>query len=114
MNVRRGEIWLAELDPIRGSEQAGTRPVIIFQNNRINQASKTVLAIHLTTNLRRAILPTCVRIDKSEGGVARDSVALCHQLRVLDKSRLRQKLGVVDSEDLAAIESVVLYTIGAV
>jgi mRNA interferase MazF len=78
MIVKRGEIWVADLNPIRGSEQAGTRPVLIFQNNLINKYTTTILAIPLTTNLRRASLPSCVQISKGEGGLASDSVALCH------------------------------------
>ena len=88
MTVMRGEIWLADLNPTRGSEQAGTRPVLILQNNVINKYTTTILAIPLTTNLRRAALPSCVQISKGEGGLASDSVVLCHQLRVLDKTRL--------------------------
>jgi mRNA interferase MazF len=57
MMVNRGEIWLAELNPVRGSEQAGTRPVLIMQTNAINHFTTTVLAIPFTTNLRRASLP---------------------------------------------------------
>jgi mRNA interferase MazF len=93
MIIKRGEIWLADLNPIQGSEQAGTRPVIIFQNDMINAFSTTVLAIPLTTNLKRAALPSCIQVAKGEGGLASDSVILCHQLRVLDKSRLFQKIG---------------------
>ena len=114
MIIQRGEIWLAELSPTRGSEQAGTRPVIIFQNNSISRFTTTFLVIPLTTNLRRASLPTCVRLDQSEGGLAHDSVALCHQLRVLDKSRLRNRLGQISSHKLEAIERCVLFTIGIV
>lgn len=76
MTVKRGEIWLADLNPIRGSEQAGTRPVLILQNNSINRFTSTFLAIPFTTNLRRASLPTCVMIHKGEGGLSSDSVAL--------------------------------------
>jgi mRNA interferase MazF len=93
--VKRGDIWLADLNPIRGSEQAGTRPALIFQNNVISKYSKTILAIPLTTNLRRAALPSCVQLSKGEGGLTSESVALCHQLRVLDKTRLLKKLGTV-------------------
>ena len=93
MTPRRGEIWLAILDPTRGSEQAGTHPVLVFQNDLVNRFTTTVLAIPLTTNLRRASLPSCVRISKGEGGLTSDSIALCHQLRVLDKRRLQRKLG---------------------
>lgn len=112
MTVKRGEIWLADLNPTRGSEQAGTRPVLIFQNNLINKYTTTILAIPLTTNLRRASLPSCVQISKGEGGLASDSVALCHQLRVLDKTRLMRKLGAVSQKTITAIESCVKFTMG--
>jgi mRNA interferase MazF len=112
MTVKRGDVWLADLDPIRGSEQAGTRPVLIFQNNVISKYTRTVLAIPLTTNLRRAALPSCVQISKGEGGLAADSVALCHQLRVLNKMRLLKKLGSISLKTDAAIESCVRFTTG--
>ena len=114
MTIQRGEIWLAELGPTRGSEQAGTRPVIIFQNNSISRFTTTFLVIPLTTNLRRASLPTCVRLNQSEGGLAQESVALCHQLRVLDKSRLKHRLGQIGDASLQAIERCVLFTVGIV
>jgi mRNA interferase MazF len=100
MTVGRGEIWLADLNPTRGSEQAGVRPVLIFQNEMVSRFTATVLTIPLTTNIRRASLPTCTQISKGEGGLARDSVALCHQLRVLDTTRLRRKLGTVSQATL--------------
>ncbi len=68
MTMQRGEIWLAELNPTRGSEQAGTRPVLIFQNNSIGRFTNTFLAIPFTSNLRRGSLPTCVLLHKGEGG----------------------------------------------
>ena len=74
MTVRRGEVWLADLNPIRGSEQAGIRPILVFQNDTINSFTSTVLAIPFTTNLRRAALPSCVRVDADEGGLTSDSV----------------------------------------
>ena len=114
MTVRRGEIWLADLNPTRGSEQAGTRPVLIFQNNSINRFTSTVLTIPLTTNLRRASLPTSVFVAQGEGGLAKDSVALCHQLRVLDKLRLVRRLGVVSDDVMTAIESCVAFTTGMI
>lgn len=112
MTIRRGEVWLANLNPTRGSEQAGTRPVIVFQNDVINQFTTTLLTIPLTTNLRRAALPSCVRITKGEGGIASDSVALCHQFRVLDKTRLQRKLGSISQQIIDEIESCLLFTIG--
>lgn len=112
MTVMRGEAWLADLDPTRGSEQAGTRPVLVFQNNVINKYTSTVLAIPLTTNLRRGSLPSCVQISKGEGGLFSDSVALCHQLRALDKTRLVRKLGMVGPKTISSVESCVKFTTG--
>ncbi|EDN66024.1 PemK-like protein [Beggiatoa sp. PS] len=114
MTVKRGEIWLAELNPTRGSEQAGTRPVLIFQNDLLNPLTTTVLAIPMTTNLRRALLSSCLQISKGEGGLASDSVALCHQFRVLDKTRLQHKLGSVTPQTIAAIETCMLFTLGVI
>lgn len=108
----RGEIWLAELDPVRGSEQAGTRPVMVMQSDKINRFTSTVLAIPFTTNLRRATLPTCVSVAAGEGGLTSESVALCHQLRVLDKNRLVKRLGEVGDVTLEAIEKSLLFTLG--
>lgn len=114
MTTKRGEVWLANLNPTRGSEQAGTRPVIIFQNDAINQFTTTLLTIPLTTNLRRAALPSCIKVSKGEGGLKSDSVVLCHQLRVLDKTRLQRKLGSVSQQTIDEIESCVLFTMGII
>ncbi len=112
MTLQRGEIWMADLNPTRGSEQAGVRPVIIFQNNAINRFTTTVLTIPLTTNLRRASLPSCLLIPKGEGGLSQDSVALCHQARVLDKTRLQWRLGKLKPQTLATLEGRMLFTMG--
>ncbi len=66
MTIKRGEVWLADLNPIRGSEQAGIRPVLIFQNDTINAFSTTAVTIPFTTDLRRAALPSCVRVAADE------------------------------------------------
>ncbi len=112
MQAERGEIWLANLDPTKGSEQAGTRPIIIFQENTISKFTSTIITIPLTTNLRRAALPSCLLISNGQGGVNQDSVALCHQLRVLDKTRLIKKLGQLDINVIAELERTVLFTLG--
>lgn len=112
MTIRRGEIWIATLDPTQGSEQAGVRPIIIFQNDTISRYTTTVISIPLTTNLRRASLPSSVFIPNGEGGLTQDSVALCHQMRVLDKTRLRNKIGEVNPETLLQLENNVLFTLG--
>ena len=110
--LKRGEVWLANLNPTQGSEQAGTRPVIIFQNDLVSQFSTITITIPLTTNLRRAALPICLLIQQGNGGLNQDSVALCFQLRVLDKTRLSKKLGQLRAETLTQLEEVVLLTLG--
>ncbi len=112
MKVSRGELWWADLNPVRGSEQAGRRPVLVFQNDQINRFTTTVLAIPLTTNLRRASLPSCVEIPKKGTGLAEDSVAVCHQLRALDKRRLKERIGAVDESALAAVDQCLAFTLG--
>lgn len=110
--LKRGEVWLADLNPTQGSEQAGIRPVIIFQNDIVSQFSTTTIAIPLTTNQRRASLPICLLIEQGDGGLAQDSVALCFQMRVLDKIRLIRKLGQLNPETLVQLEDVVRLTLG--
>lgn len=112
MKIERGEIWLANLDPTQGSEQSGTRPIIIFQDNTLSKFTTTIITIPLTTNLRRATLPTCLIIPKGQGGLNQDSVALCHQIRVLDKTRLIKKLGQLELEIISSLENIVLFTLG--
>jgi mRNA interferase MazF len=110
--LKRGEVWLANLNPSQGSEQAGVRPVIIFQNDIVSQFSTTIITIPLTTNLRRASLPICLLIEQKEGGLAQDSVALCFQMRVLDKTRLIRRLGQLHPKTITQLETVVLLTLG--
>ena len=112
MKIERGDIYTANLSPIKGSEQGGIRPVIIFQENTISQFTKTIITIPLTTNLKRSSLPSCLLIPQNEGGLNQDSVALCHQLRVLDKTRLGRKIGTLSPQIINQIESIVLFTLG--
>jgi mRNA interferase MazF len=112
MNYGRGDICIADLNPVRGSEQSGIRPVIVFQNNSISNFSTTIIIIPLTTNLRRAELPTCIQILPDESGLDEKSVALCHQIRVIDKSRIKMKVGRINESTLFELESTILLTLG--
>ena len=112
MTFNRGEVWLANLNPTQGSEQGGIRPVIIFQNNIISKFSTTIIIIPLTTNLRRAKLPSSFLISLGQGGLEKESVALCYQLRVIDLTRLKKKLGQLDSDTISNLETKVLLTLG--
>jgi mRNA interferase MazF len=109
--MRRGEVWLATLDPVRGSEQAGTRPVLVFQADTLNDFLRTVVVVPFTTNLRWSRFPFCVVVQAGDGGLAAESVALCHQIRVIDKSRLRQCLGQVSEATIAKVARAIHVTL---
>ena len=112
MTVSRGDVWWATLDPTVGSEQSGTRPVLIYQADALNSLTRTVITIPLTTNLDRSALPTGVLVEKSDSGLRQDSVVLCHQLRVLALARLKSRIGTLSSGDLAKVDAAVLFTLG--
>jgi mRNA interferase MazF len=110
--VKRGEVYLASLDPTRGSQQAGIRPVVIFQNSRLVAAGNTVVVIPFTTNAKYRGLPSCVFVPAGEGGLTHDSVLLCHQIRALDKAGIMGYWGTLSPQILAEVDEVVLYTLG--
>ena len=82
----------------------------IVQNDAVNRFTTTVPAIPLTTNLRRAGLPSCVRVAAGEDGLTADPVVLYHQMRTLDKNRLRDKLGTVNEQTMTDVENCLLFT----
>jgi mRNA interferase MazF len=112
LNPARGEIWWANLEPIVGSEQGGRRPVLVLQTDLLAAFTSTVIAAPLTTVLRRAQLPSSAFIPRLGTGLASDSVALCHQLRVLDKARFHSRVGSVPPEVLAQAELALKFTLG--
>ncbi len=107
----KGEIYFADLGPTSGSEQAGSRPVIIFQNESVSKFTTTVIVIPLTTNLKRVGLPTCLFISRGEGGLEKDSVALCHQIKVLDSSRLKLFIGKLSAPIIDQLNKVMNFTL---
>ena len=107
----RGDVYLADLNPSRGSEQAGIRPVIIVQHNNIDRFTRTVVVIPLTTNLRRARIPGKLIILVGEGWLTQESVALCYQIVVIDRQRLKQHLGTLSFDYLQQLENAIRYTL---
>ncbi len=108
----RGDVYMANLDPQKGSEQGGVRPVLILQIDLLNRIGNTVVVIPFTKQLKRAKLPSAFLVPKGEGGLPEDSVALCHQIRVLDKSGLQNYLGTVSPHTLNLIEAKLRFTLG--
>lgn len=108
----RGDVYLADLNPTRGSEQGGTRPVIIVQNTNIDRFTRTVVVIPVTTtNSRRLQIPGTIFIPSGEGGLNQNSVALCYQIVVIDRERLQQKLGQLSLSLLQQLEKAIRYTL---
>lgn len=93
--VHRGDIFWADLDPVKGSEQGKTRPVLIVQNDRGNENSPVTIVACITTNLSRKDYPTNVFVTAKETGLTSDSVIMLNQIRTADKSRLQRKAGSV-------------------
>ncbi len=109
--MSRGDVYLADLNPSRGSEQAGIRPVIIVQRDDLERFTRTVVVVPLTTNLRRAQISGTVLIPADEGGLTQDSVALCYQIVVLDQERLLRQLGTLSPNYLLDLEQALKYTL---
>lgn len=99
----RGEVWLAQLDPVRGHEQAGTRPVLVISDDLFNRGpAGLVIALPITSRLRP--IPSHVRISPPQGGLAVESAALCEAVRSISKERLLKRFGLVSGETLAMVE----------
>lgn len=110
MAVRRGEIWLADHSPTRGTEQSGTRPVLVVQTDRANPHSPHTIIVPCTTRIRQKLLPSHVCIPTGEGGLTQDSVLLAEQIRVLDHGRLIKRLGQLGQSRMQEVD-VALRTI---
>lgn len=96
MVIRRGDMFYADLSPVIGSEQGGIRPVLIIQNDTGNKYSPTVIAAAITSQTGKNKLPTHIEIGSNKNGLKSDSVVLTEQIRTIDKSRLKEKIGHID------------------
>ena len=98
--VKKGDLFFADLSPVVGSEQGGIRPVLIIQNDTGNKYSPTVIAAAITSQTNKAKLPTHIEIGLENGGLKSDSVILAEQIRTIDKSRLKEKIGHIEDENI--------------
>ncbi len=114
MNVKRGDVFFAELSPVVGSEQGGTRPVLVIQNDIGNRFSPTVIIAAITAQIQKAKLPTHVEINAKKYGFERDSVILLEQLRTIDKSRLTDKITQLDDTLMEKVDEALEISVGLV
>ena len=98
MLIKRGEIYWAHLDPVQGSEQAGRRPVVIIQDNIMNEYAPTTIIAPVTKRIWETEYPFNVFLPKALSGLKEDSTILLGQIRTVDKSRLEKKAGTVPDE----------------
>ena len=97
MQIKRGDIFYAELSPVVGSEQGGIRPVLIIQNDVGNRHSPTVICAAITSKMNKANLPTHIELNAGNYDMVKDSVILLEQLRTIDKKRLKDKVCHLDT-----------------
>lgn len=102
--IQRGDVFVVNLDPVIGSEVGKTRPAVVLQNEMANRTSPTVTVIPLSTKVER-VFPFQVLIPAGEGGLTRESKALCEQIRTLSAKRLLQHLGSLPPERLEQIRT---------
>lgn len=112
MIVHRGDIYYADLSPVVGSEQGGVRPVLIVQNDVGNKYSPTVIAAAITSQQDKAKLPTHIRLNCGTSGLAKESIVLLEQIRTLDKRRLRECMGTLDSTSMQQVNKALSVSFG--
>ena len=112
MNIRRGDIFYADLSPVIGSEQGGLRPVLIVQNDVGNKYSPTVIAAAITSKISKTKLPTHIDVPGEDAGLTKDSIILLEQVRTIDKKRLKEKMGHLNDATMASVNSAIEVSFG--
>jgi mRNA interferase MazF len=112
VEVKRGDVFLVDLNPVVGTEQAGIRPALVVQTDRANVASPHTIIIPFTARIREAKLPSHVRVPAGTGGLTEQSVLLCEQIRVIDKRRLVRRTGHIEEEDLRRVDIALKLILG--
>lgn len=110
--IKRGEIYYADLNPVVGSEQGGIRPIVVLQNDIGNKYSPTVIAAATTSRLTKAKLPTHIELSSDATPMPKDSVVLLEQIRTLDKSRIKEKIGELPPDIMQRINDALLVSLG--
>ena len=110
--IKRGDIYYADLSPVVGSEQGGLRPVLIVQNDTGNKHSPTVIAAAITSQIGKARLPTHIELGAKSYGLTKDSVVLLEQIRTIDKRRLKERMGQLDDRLMDRVDNAIAVSFG--
>lgn len=106
--MKRGEVYLAAFRPRSGSKQRGRRPAIVLSHDAFNSVPgwRSVIVVPVSTSVtQRRRGPTAVAIERGDGGLGEDSVALCHQITTLDRAKLERPLGQLRAETMVRVSS---------
>ncbi|MGE5654041.1 MAG: type II toxin-antitoxin system PemK/MazF family toxin [Bacillota bacterium] len=114
MQVRRGDVFYADLNPVVGSEQGGARPVLVIQNDVGNRFSPTVIVAAITSQIGKAKLPTHIEVSGTETMLEMDSVVLLEQIRTIDKQRLKDKVTHLSDEIMKRVDNALSISVGLV
>ncbi len=109
---RRGELYYADLNPIKGHEQGGRRPVLIIQNDIGNQFSPTTIVAPLTTTFPSRVYPTEVRVEAGIGGLPQASSVLLNQIKAIDKDRLEERIGQFSEPVMRRVDDAIKISLG--
>lgn len=113
MNILRGEIYYADLDPVKGSEQGGIRPVVILQNDIGNKFSPTTIIAPISSKTYKSNIPTHIYLSK-RNGIQKDSIVMLEQIRIIDKERLLDKIDELSEKEILKINKSLLISIGII
>lgn len=112
LNISKGDIYYADLSPVVGSEQGGIRPVLVIQNDVGNKYSPTVIVASITSRLDKHRLPTHVFIQSMKYNLPKNSMVLLEQIRTIDRKRLAEYVGHMESMEMQLIEEALLISFG--
>lgn len=112
--VKRGDVFFANLSPVVGSEQGGSRPVLVIQNNIGNKYSPTVIVAAITSRITKPRMVTHVALGAKKTGLERDSVVLLEQIRTIDKQRLTDRVTHLDSQVMHDVDEALKVSVGLV
>lgn len=112
MEIKRGQIWYADISGVRGSEQGGIRPVLIVQNDKGNKFAPTTIIAPITSRHTKAKLPTHIWLSIATSGLAVNSLVELEQVRTIDKSRLKEYMGYIQEGEQKLVDEAIKISLG--
>jgi mRNA interferase MazF len=112
LQVLRGDVFMANLEPVQGSEQGGTQPIVVVSRDALNQFSPVIVVCSITDAAnKKKFYPSHVKVSAGMGGLTLDSIVVCEQVRAISKDRLRRQLGKFDRRVMVSIDGALKITL---